>query len=68
MPTHDDVAKVAATVTDAATAQSKAELQLRTAQELRRLIGDPRVRVEVPTVKVAGSSQRTYPISRRYSA
>ena len=59
--------KIGVAVAEAAAAQSKAELKLRAAQEFRRLVGDPRIRVEVPTVKVAGNSQRLSPMSRRYS-
>ena len=47
-------------------AQKRAEINLQKVQELRRLIGDPRVRVEVPTVKVTGSSRHIAPMSRLY--
>ncbi len=49
-----------------ATAPSMTEAHLQKAQELRRLIGDQRVRVEVPTGE-RSSKHPIYPVGKRYS-
>lgn len=46
--------------------QTKTESKLKEAQELRRLIGDPRVRVEVPTMTECPEKKIPMPISQRY--
>lgn len=66
MAKKDLTKNVGAAISDAVAAQLQAEKQLKSAQELRRLIGDPRIRVQVPTVKISGNSQQFSPISRRY--
>jgi len=61
MAKQSDEARLAAMV-----AQRLAEEELKKIQERQRLLGDPRTRVEVPTVKVDGNSQRFAQQSRRY--